>query len=51
MGWQSQNYYQYHTYKTELDKAIHAVLDKLNYIMDEEIDQLENQLENFTRAK
>ncbi len=25
--------YQYQLYKTEIDEAIHAVLDKSNYIM------------------
>ena len=43
--------YQYQLYKTEIDEAIHAVLDKSNYIMGEEIEQLENGLENFTGAQ
>lgn len=37
--------------RLKIDEAIYAVLDKSNYIMGEEINQLENQLENFTRAK
>jgi UDP-2-acetamido-2-deoxy-ribo-hexuluronate aminotransferase len=28
---------QYQLYKTEIDEAIHSVLDKSNYIMGEEI--------------
>jgi len=43
--------YQYQLYKTEIDEAIHAVLDKSNYIMGEEVGQLENSLETFTGAK
>jgi UDP-2-acetamido-2-deoxy-ribo-hexuluronate aminotransferase len=43
--------YQYQLYKTEIDQAIHAVLDKSNYIMGEEITQLEESLQNFTGAK
>lgn len=43
--------YQYQLYKTEIDVAIHAVLDKSNYIMGEEITQLEKSLEKFTGAK
>lgn len=42
--------YQYQLYKDEIDKAIHAVLDKSNYIMGEEITQLEHSLEAFTGA-
>ena len=42
--------YQYQLYKTEIDKAIHGVLDKSNYIMGEEVTQLENALEKFTKA-
>ena len=33
--------HQYQLYKTEIDEAIQAVLDKSNYIMGEEITQLE----------
>jgi len=43
--------YQYKLYKDELDTAIHNVLDKSNYIMGEEVTQLEKNLENFTGAK
>lgn len=42
---------QYQLYKTEIDEAIHAVLDKSNYIMGEEITQLESSLQEFTGAK
>lgn len=42
---------QYQLYKTEIDEAIHAVLNKSNYIMGEEINQLENSLQEFTGAK
>lgn len=43
--------YQYQLYKMEIDEAIHAVLDKSNYIMGEEITQLEKSLQEFTKAK
>ena len=43
--------YQYQLYKTEIDEAIQAVLDKSNYIMGEEVIQLEKSLETFTRTK
>lgn len=43
--------YQYQLYKTEIDEAMQAVLDKSNYIMGEEIIQLEKSLEDFTGAK
>ena len=43
--------HQYQLYKTEIDEAIQAVLDKSNYIMGEEITQLESSLELFTGAK
>ncbi len=43
--------YQYQLYKTEIDNAIHSVLNKSNYIMGEEITQLETLLEKFTKAK
>jgi len=42
---------QYQMYKEEIDTAIHAVLDKSNYIMGEEVIQLERALEVFTGAK
>lgn len=43
--------YQYQLYKTEIDEAMQAVLDKSNYIMGEEVLQLEKALEDFTGAK
>jgi len=43
--------YQYQLYKNEIDSAIHAVLDKSNYIMGEEVRELEDNLQNFTGAK
>ncbi|MEN4054158.1 DegT/DnrJ/EryC1/StrS family aminotransferase [Sulfurimonas sp. NWX79] len=43
--------YQYQLYKEEIDEAIHKVLDKSNYIMGEEVNELEKNLENFTDAK
>jgi UDP-2-acetamido-2-deoxy-ribo-hexuluronate aminotransferase len=43
--------HQYQLYKTELDQAIHAVLDKSNYIMGNEVTDLERNLEKFTSAK
>jgi len=43
--------HQYQLYKTEIDEAIQAVLDKSNYIMGEEITQLESSLQRFTGAK
>lgn len=43
--------YQYQLYKTEIDEAIQAVLDKSNYIMGEEINWLEESLQEFTGAK
>ncbi len=43
--------YQYRLYKTEIDEAMQAVLDKSNYIMGEEVLQLESALQDFTGAK
>ena len=43
--------YQYQLYKNEIDTAINAVLSKSNYIMGEECDLLERELEQFTEAK
>ena len=43
--------YQYQLYKEEIDQAIHSVLDKANYIMGEEVTQLERSLEAFTGTK
>jgi UDP-2-acetamido-2-deoxy-ribo-hexuluronate aminotransferase len=42
--------YQYQLYKSEIDGAIQSVLNKSNYIMGEEISQLEIGLEEFTGA-
>ncbi|CAA6804964.1 MAG: Lipopolysaccharide biosynthesis protein RffA [uncultured Sulfurovum sp.] len=43
--------YQYQLYKTEIDEAIHAVLDKSNYIMGDEVRTLEENLQHFTGVK
>ena len=43
--------YQYQLYKEEIDQAIHAVLDKSNYIMGEEVYELEENLQKFTSSK
>jgi UDP-2-acetamido-2-deoxy-ribo-hexuluronate aminotransferase len=43
--------YQYKLYKDEIDQAIQNVLDKSNYIMGNEVQDLEKNLENFTGAK
>jgi len=43
--------YQYQLYKTEIDEAIHQVLDKSNYIMGNEVKDLEENLQKFTGAK
>jgi UDP-2-acetamido-2-deoxy-ribo-hexuluronate aminotransferase len=43
--------YQYKLYKDEIDEAIQNVLDKSNYIMGNEVQDLEKNLENFTGAK
>jgi UDP-2-acetamido-2-deoxy-ribo-hexuluronate aminotransferase len=43
--------HQYQLYKNEIDSAIHAVLNKSNYILGEECDLLERELEAFTAAK
>lgn len=42
---------QYQLYKAEIDTAIHAVLDKSNYIMGDEVTQLEESLQNFSGAE
>jgi UDP-2-acetamido-2-deoxy-ribo-hexuluronate aminotransferase len=42
---------QYKMYKDEIDAAIHAVLDKSNYIMGKEVKELEENLQDFTGAK
>ena len=43
--------YQYQLYKEEIDQAIHGVLDKSNYIMGNEVKELEENLQDFTGAK
>jgi len=43
--------YQYQLYKNEIDEAIHKVLDKSNYIMGNEVIELEENLQRFTGAK
>ncbi len=42
---------QYQKYKDDIDMRIHSVLNKSNYIMGEEIKQLETELSKFTGAK
>lgn len=43
--------YQYQLYKTEIDEAMQAVLDKSDYIMGSAVTELERSLESFTGAK
>jgi UDP-2-acetamido-2-deoxy-ribo-hexuluronate aminotransferase len=43
--------YQYQLYKEEIDEAINSVLHKSNYIMGEEVRELEKSLEEFTGSK
>jgi len=43
--------YQYQLYKIEIDRAIHNVLDKSNYIMGDEVKELEENLQKFTKAR
>jgi len=43
--------YQYQLYKDEIDEAIHKVLDKSNYIMGQDVRELEENLCKFTGAK
>lgn len=43
--------YPYQLYKEEIDSAIQKVLDKSNYIMGEEVRELEDNLQEFTGAK
>jgi UDP-2-acetamido-2-deoxy-ribo-hexuluronate aminotransferase len=42
---------QYQTYKEKIDSNIQAILNKSNYILGEEVDILEKELQNFTGAK
>jgi UDP-2-acetamido-2-deoxy-ribo-hexuluronate aminotransferase len=43
--------YQYQLYKKDIGQNIQTVLNKSNYIMGEEVTQLEDELQNFTQAK
>ena len=43
--------HQYQLYKADIDANIQAVLNKSNYIMGEEVQQVEQQLAEFTGAK
>ncbi|WP_281980548.1 DegT/DnrJ/EryC1/StrS family aminotransferase [Tenacibaculum mesophilum] len=43
--------YQYQLYKEEIDTSIQVVLNKSNYIMGEEVSELEKSLEAFTGVK
>ena len=42
---------QYQTYKDKIDENLHAILNKSNYILGEEVGILEQELQNFTGAK
>ncbi|MDC3280443.1 DegT/DnrJ/EryC1/StrS family aminotransferase [bacterium] len=42
---------QYQEYKDDIDTRIHSVLNKSNYIMGEEVKQLETELSKFTSTK
>jgi UDP-2-acetamido-2-deoxy-ribo-hexuluronate aminotransferase len=42
---------QYQTYKDKIDSNIQSILNKSNYILGEEVDILEKELQNFTGAK
>ena len=42
---------QYQKYKVDIDANIQAVLNKSNYILGEEVYELERALEGFTGAK
>jgi len=43
--------YQYQLYKSEIDDAVQSILNKANYIMGEEVSELEDNLEKFTGTK
>jgi len=43
--------YQYNLYKEEIDTAIHKVLDKSNYILGEEVNELEASLSEFSNVE
>ena len=42
---------QYQTYKDKIDNNIQAVLNRSNYILGEEVQILEQELQKFTGAK
>jgi UDP-2-acetamido-2-deoxy-ribo-hexuluronate aminotransferase len=42
---------QYQTYKDKIDANIQVILNKSNYILGEEVDILEKELQNFTGVK
>ena len=42
---------QYQAYKDKIDANLHAILNKSNYILGEEVGILEQELQNFTGAK
>ena len=42
---------QYQTYKQKIDANLQAILNKSNYILGEEVNILEQELQNFTGAK
>jgi len=42
---------QYQKYKNKIDTNLQIILNKSNYILGEEVDVLEKELENFTGAK
>jgi UDP-2-acetamido-2-deoxy-ribo-hexuluronate aminotransferase len=42
---------QYQTYKDHIDNNIKSVLNKSNYILGEEVQNLEQELQNFTGSK
>jgi UDP-2-acetamido-2-deoxy-ribo-hexuluronate aminotransferase len=42
---------QYQTYKDKIDSNLQAILNKSNYILGEEVDNLEKELQSFTGAK
>ena len=42
---------QYQKYKTDIDEKIQSILKKSNYILGEEVQELEGNLEKFTGAK
>ena len=42
---------QYQKYKLDIDASIHSVLKQSNYIMGDQVKQLEGELSLFTGAK